>query len=153
MDEDKNSYEDPENVTELLAELRTIENKYKLQTFIERVFPNWIYASVDSYTCDYWPLQESWKKICEMNGTTQKKILVVEKIVYSNRNELLISFCEKLTRMGYSVRAKDEVHLCDICKRAMFSKERWNTINGRGFMIPDEWSPLCTMCSFTLKET
>ena len=151
------SYTDPENVTELLAEFKSLSNKDDIHDFITRVFPGWLIASADRYSVDYPHLQHNWETICRKTQTQPQKIVIVDTIFFDKKEDkfthsLLTTICEVLTRYGYVVRRKEEITGCLECQSAMPTEELWGFMKQAELPVPQVWSRVCSRCCSNVEE-
>lgn len=152
------SYSDPSNVDELIAEFNAIKHRDFLREFIDKHLPNWLITSSDSYTIDYPHLQVNWEHICAKNEVEPQKIIAVEKIVFEKKQDeskykLLSAICEKLTRMGYVIRRREELTSCRVCRKAMPTKEIWQLMLGHNMIVPKVYNTVCSACESNKKTT
>lgn len=143
--------EDNENRQEILIRISELkcdneaEYKEEIQKLIEKFYPGWLEHSTNSYSNDYLFLQNNWKKICELNKTTPKKLIFVSSIEFKPEFSILNKLCDFLTRNGYCIRRSNEFVLCEKCNKAIPSIELWELIKNKPG-IPSVWSESCSTC-------
>ena len=138
----------PENINYYKDKINKISNDKELIKFINEIFPNWIQFMIDDYSDDYPHLKVNWKKICDRSKIIRKKIIIVKYIpsIDNNNCSLCKDFCDILTLNGYVVRQLYEFTKCEICGKALPSKELHELIKINKFTCPKEWSVNCSGC-------
>lgn len=141
-------YEDPENVTELLKELHTLENMGDISDFISHVYPDWIVTVMKTFCSDYPQLSRNWAKICKDLNVPKAQILIVEEVFSDTEYHSLIShLCELFTRAGFVVRRKREYIPCTRCNNAAIpSQITYKTMKEMNVPVPDMWHDTCKQC-------
>lgn len=143
--------EDNENrkeILNLISELKCdnfTDYKNEIEKLIDYFYPRWLEYSTDSYSEDYSFLQNNWKKICELNNTTPKKIIFVSNIEFKPEFSILNKLCDFLTKNGYCIRRSTEFVLCDKCNKAIPCIELWSLIKNKSG-VPSVWSNMCLNC-------
>lgn len=94
------------------------------------------------YSKDYEFLQKNWKDMCtKMLQVNPQGIIILKE-------ELDLESCEELTKLGFCIRRNTELIPCEVCNRALLSKEMYEymkSINRTEF-IPDIWNSKCQEC-------
>jgi|SRR3989344_2821814 len=139
-------FSDPENYEEILKEFQELKNPKETQNLIERTFPTWIVAILNSYCKDYPHLENNWKEICRRTKTVPKKIVLVQILKFATNFKLINIFAEIMTREGYVVRRVGEFIPCKKCQTAIPCYEIWALLKEKNFFVPEEWSETCLNC-------
>jgi hypothetical protein len=146
-------YQDPENSSQLIEQLRKLPAGDELINSIKNLYPSWIVGIIDNYSQDYPHLIKNWETICEMTDSQPQKILLVESLWFDavavNREgkyELLKTACDILTRKGYCVRREGEFISCEKCGKALVSFGLFVALKEKNLPVPDSWSPKCSEC-------
>ena len=143
---DMDIYADPENLKEILDELKLVSSEDEEYQFTMKHLPGWLVASYDRYSSDYPKLDENWKEICEKVRMPQKKIVAVSIIPLDDQHILVHLLCERFTRSGYMVRRAEELQGCAVCGAALPSREVWKHMRRKGLPCPDKWGDKCSSC-------
>ena len=116
-------YKDPENVQDIIEDLKNAPTAKELLQILEDTCPNWISGVYDSY-CDNFPqLQKNWLFICDKCGVSPKKIILVKDINFDEEHILIRTFCEIMTNLGFCVRRDCEFVPCNrLCGRVIPSQ-------------------------------
>ena len=142
------NYQDPENVDEIIEELKRSKNIESVVDLIKRVYPTWILYYLRKYSEDYPQLQSNW----EFNSTKQKvrpaHIMIVEEFLRDDKHKLIGVFAELFTICGFIVRSPKDIYPCDNCDCALPSPERFSQMKNSGTIKLNilEWSPKCSKC-------
>ena len=142
-------FKNPENTKEILSKISEMKTYEEFKNIIDETFPMWILNSCDKYTDDYPHFNSNWKKICEVQKITLKKIVLVKGIIFNDPDySLLNNICEILTRFGYCVRRISEFTKCEKCNSAIPCIEIWEHLNTncKKFKIPKQWNCNCENC-------
>lgn len=149
MDDTKNNfddYNDPANVSDLISQLHSLNTKKEIEQFICTHYPNWLLASTDKYSDDYPHLISNWALICQVNNIQPQEIVIVDVVAFDDDHKLLREICNKMTQMGYVVRRKEEFRGCEVCHKAIPTKEVWEHLKRKQFKVPQDWSTKCSKC-------
>jgi hypothetical protein len=110
-------------------------NDRDLVKFISNIYPTWIFDIADKYEDDLKPLINNWNFVCKRVKTTRKKILLVEKIVFENDENIklyktITSCLNRLTSFGYCVRSKTDFTTCltEGCNTVLLCKKMRNSL-------------------------
>lgn len=139
-------FSDPENKDEIIKKINEISDKEKVQSYIEKIFPNWLMFSCAKYCDDYPHLSSNWHTVCKLSKTTPKKIVLVQDIKFDKKHEVVKTFCEIMTQKGYAVRRAGEFVVCRHCRSAIPSKDVWYLLKDRKMPVPSVWSDTCNTC-------
>ena len=137
-------YSDPKNKQDILDRLHNLPTLKEVKVLVDEIFPNWITGYFDRYSDDYPNLNKNWKHICDLSNSKPTKILIVEEINFTDNYTLIRTFCELLTRSGFSVRRKGEFIPCQICGEALPSKQLHELMLEKVPDIPIIWSQKCS---------
>lgn len=141
------SYKDPENVEEIISELKECQNYEEVINLIKKTFPNWILGFPKRYCTDYPHFQNNWKFICNKTNCKPLTVIIVEYVVFEDNNfRLLKMFSELLTIFGHSVRRKNEFIGCKICGDAIPNQYIYNQLVERCIPTPSCWMIKCSNC-------
>lgn len=140
-------YKDPENVEEIITELKECKNHEDVVNIINKTFPNWIIGWPKRYCTDYPHFQNNWKFICNKTNSTPLSVIIVDNVVFEDNNfRLLRMFSELLTIFGHSIRRNTEFIGCKICGDAIPNKDIYNQLVERCIQVPSCWMKKCTHC-------
>jgi hypothetical protein len=150
-------YKDPDNVIQILENLRQIPNLNGILQLIDEIYPKWIISFIDDYSPDYRFLKEGWEHICDESNTKPTQIMIVDCIsmdVEDPTHSLIRALSELFTLMGFSVRGKAELYPCSVCSLAIPQKSVYdyfknNVIKGKN--VPTIWSKNCIGCQDKLE--
>ena len=143
----ESSYKDPENVEEIITELKECQNHDEIINLIKKTFPNWIIGWPKRYCADYPHFQNNWKFVCNKTNCTPLSVIIVDSVVFDNENfKLLKIFSELLTVFGHSVRRKSEFIGCKVCGDAIPNENIYNQLVERSIHTPSCWMVKCTQC-------
>ena len=98
------NYQDPENIDEIIEELKrskTIENVVDL---INRVYPTWILYYLRKYSEDYPHLQSNWENYCNEQKVRPAHIMIINEFLIDKNHTLIGVFAELFTICGFIVR-------------------------------------------------
>lgn len=142
------NYQDPENIDEIIEELKrskTIENVVDL---INRVYPTWILYYLRKYSEDYPHLQSNWENYCNEQKVRPAHIMIINEFLIDKNHTLIGVFAELFTICGFIVRTPKDICPCDNCDCALPSPERFIQMkNSKTIKLSiDEWSPKCSKC-------
>lgn len=141
------TYEDPENVEEIVTRVKNCETHDEVVKLINEIFPGWIIGWPKQFCIDYPHFQNNWKYICKKSGCKPLSVIIVDKIVFNNNKYSLIKlFCELLTVFGHSVRRKEEFIGCKVCGDAIPSQSVYNQLVERKISVPNCWMVKCRDC-------
>ena len=145
-------YQDNDNSTLIVDELKTCTTALDLMNIIYREFPDWITSVVPTYSDDYPSLKKNWfDVIVETNKksslqTTPQAILLVSHLQFGTNYITLTTICELLTIMGYVVRRNTEFVVCSVCLKAIPCEQLYNKLKQFNKPRPSVWNVLCTSC-------
>lgn len=141
------SYQDPENVEELIERIKECETHDKVVDLINEIFPGWILGWPKRYCADYPHLQNNWEFVCKKSGTKTLSVIIVDQIIFDDPKHSLIKlFCELLTVFGHSVRRKEEFIACKICGDAIPTQIVYNQFCERKISVPSCFMVKCQNC-------
>nr|QBK85313.1 MAG: hypothetical protein LCIVAC01_01220 [Iridovirus LCIVAC01] len=150
---DYTKYQDPENSSELIEQLRKLPAGEELINSINSVYPSWIVQIIDNYSRDYPHLIKNWDTICKLTYSQPEKILLVDTLWYDaiavNRKckyELLKTACDILTKKGYCVRRQGEFVACEKCGKALVSFGLFVVMKEKNLPVPETWAETCSEC-------
>jgi len=149
-------YIDPElssKRSSILLTIRRSNSGAEILRTIDHVFPSWIIDTTKSF--DHWMkgLEDNWAQVCKKARTKPKAIIIVDEVVYYKKDgtqgdfSILLTALDKLTRLGYCIRSKQDLEVCKSCENfAIVSKTVHN------WMIEqkkrdDIYTGKCTNCS------
>ena len=142
-----NKYKDPKNKDEIIKETRNAKTHGDVMKIINRTFPGWILGCSEDYSDDYEHYKNTWKKICNKIGCKMLNIVIVDYLVFKNKDYYLIEmFSELLTRFGHSVKTKFDFIQCSKCSKSIPVKENYNLLKNNNISVPDTWSDVCIKC-------
>lgn len=118
----------------------------KVTEIIDEVLPNWLIASMVTYSRDYPHLQKNWETICTGLGHRPQRIVLVSEILFDDDHKLQLEICEYLTKKGYCIRRIGELIPCTTCNSALVSEEIWRFMRNKNLQVPSEWSNKCKGC-------
>jgi hypothetical protein len=147
------TYKDPENLNEIMEEIKQAPTLKELHEIMMKIWPQWIVGFLDEYSDDYPSLTQNWLELCGKLKTTPKQIVVVQYICFDkpdyNLNRL---FGETLTRCGFCVRQQNEIVPCPGCKKALPTDHLYELLKDKGSQVPEEWTMKCAGCDITPPE-
>ena len=145
--EEKCSYKDPENIKEILEQVKNTEKHNDIVKLIDNIFPGWILGWCEKYSSDYSHFQNNWRFVCKKMALSPLKVVIVDKIVFDNAEYSLIRvFCELLTLCGHSVRRKEEFIGCKVCGDAIPTELIYKQLIERQINVPGFWNIKCVNC-------
>lgn len=139
-------FADPENLKEVLMELKKVSSEKEEKEFTLKYLPGWLVRSYDKYCEDYPRLDENWTSICEKVKQTKKSIVAVTSIPVDEDHLLIHLLCERFTRLGYTVRRDSELIPCSVCDAAIPSRDTWKHMKRMSLDVPNKWSDQCSTC-------
>ena len=144
----KEKYKDPENVDEIIAELKNCPTVGDIYELINRVFPGWFVGSLPGYSDDYSFMERSWETVCKKSGQTKKELIIVEYVSDKIGYKLTETFSEILTIVGFCVRQKKEYFACDVCGKGLPQPQLYDLLKKGmyGPSLPLRWSKICSTC-------
>jgi hypothetical protein len=140
-------YIDPSNSDDIIEKIKTLPTLGDIKNLADEIFPGWIVRTVDSYSTDYQWLTENWKHTCSKIGVERKQIMLVDFINFEDQYSVLQMFSETFTRSGFNVRSSHEYMLCSKCDSVIPNQYLMNIFMEKGFLVPKEWSPICSVCN------
>ena len=142
------NYQDPENVDEIIEELKRSKNIESVVDLIKRVYPTWILYYLRKYSEDYPHLQSNWEFYCTKEKVRPAHIMIVEEFLRDDKHKLIGVFAELFTICGFIVRSPKDIYPCDNCDCALPSPERFSQMKNSGTIKLNilEWSPKCSKC-------
>ena len=142
-------FKDPENLEEILTELKETPTLDKVLQLIDSCFPGWVIAFLDTFSDDYPHFKDNWEKLCIMidENMTPTQIMIVDDITFDDDHKLQKIFCELFTRTGFCVKRKLEFIPCSVCKKAIPTEWLYNNLKSQTFVMPDVYSTCCLTCS------
>ena len=141
------SFEDPENVEEIINKVKECETHDEVVKLINETFPGWILGWSKKYSVDYQHFQNNWEFVCKKSGCKPLNVISVDAIVFNDPNYTLVKlFSELLTVFGHSVRRKEEFIECKICGEALPTQEVFNHLVERMMTKLDCWMIKCRNC-------
>lgn len=142
-----NIMEDPENVQDILTQIRSTQRMSEIFELIDKTYPHWIVKVVDGFSFDYKFLTQNWKNICSEKKIQKAKILIVSGIHFESDKHLLIrTFSELLTCAGFVVRDVRDLRTCDNCGLAIPTIGMYNTLEKMNVDIPKMYTQNCSTC-------
>jgi hypothetical protein len=140
-------YQDPQNVDQIITQVKECETHDEVLTLINEIFPNWIIGCPKRFCIDYPHFQYNWEYVSKKSGCKTLNIIIVDEIVFDNPKYSLIRlFCELLTVFGHSVRRKEEFIGCKVCGDAIPSQYIHNQLVERHISTPASWMLKCQKC-------
>jgi hypothetical protein len=141
-------YQDPENMDEIVEELKTIGTLDGVIDLIKRIYPSWILYFLRRYSTDYPHLQSNWEFSCKEQNVLPANIIIVDYFQYNDTYRLLNVFAEIFTLCGFIVRSKEDIIPCSKCDLALPSQNRFNQMKESGNikLNIEEWSLKCSKC-------
>ena len=141
------SFEDPENVEEIINKVKECETHDEVVKLINETFPGWILGWSKKYSVDYQHFQNNWEFVCKKSGCKPLNVIIVDTIVFNDPKYTLVKlFSELLTVFGHSVRRKEEFIECKICGEALPTQEVFNHLVERMMTKLDCWMIKCRNC-------
>ena len=143
-----NNYEDPNNVEDIIEEIKSLPTLGDIKPLVDKYFPGWIIGTLDGYSKDYMFLENNWRTVCNMMNIKPLKIMIVDSnIVLDSSHKLISLFSEILTKSGFCVRSKNHLLPCKKCGRALPQPEFYDVLKtNNNFKIPRIWSTVCENC-------
>jgi hypothetical protein len=122
----------------------------RVMEYLFLFFPDWIVEQTQKYAKEYETLEQNWHRLCAQWKTVPRAILIVEYLPQPEQYadyQLLLAFCNHLTRMGYVIRQRTDLQRCPNCGCAILSRFVHGFLKQRGSkMIPAVWSSYCIDC-------
>jgi hypothetical protein len=156
-------YEDPENVAEELALLKTFPTLREVNDQLDKIFPKWIAGFIFSFTDDYVSMTENWNKICkELNVEKTHIMSISDDNMFAQNHSLSRAYADIFTRSGFHVRSQCHLAICSGCKLAIASKKYHKVVLATTksdtpgqLIMPSIWNPFCSKCTptETVEET
>ena len=127
------------------------DSEIEIRELIDKIAPNWLIGTYDSYSDDYPHLTNNWKAMCKNLNTTPQKIVIVKNIPLDEKdNDKLfkpkLAICEVLTIKGYIIRREEEIVGCLECNKAIPNSIIYNQLPKDKMTLPPKWSSRCTTC-------
>ena len=138
------SYDDPENLTDLVLIIKNCKTMGDVKKLIDEVFPTLFITTMDFFCNDYPHLTTNCHALCDKVPTTPKQIIILDN--YGDNCVLVKAFAECFTTAGFAVRRKCEFFPCEKCGAAMPSEYIYNLFVEKKFKVPSQWSHYCTSC-------
>lgn len=128
-----------------LSKTKTLE---ELEKEIETILPGWLVISLEGYSSDYPQLTQNWVRICnEKFGISPRRLLLVDRLEFTETPSDMNRVCEFLTINGFCVRRASEFVVCPGCERAIPDRSVWNLLkNQNPSNVPSIWSQKCRDC-------
>ena len=130
--------------------MENFDSEIELLVYVDNLLPEWVEdTTMKKYCDDYTWLTRNWHKLCEVNNTTPKRIVLVSDINFldeSQRGLVMRKLCDDLTAIGYVIRRSGEFIACSKCRKAIPCKEIYNLMKEKGAPVPEFWSDKCTKC-------
>ena len=139
-------YEDPENVNDILQELKNCPTLGDIYKLINRVYPTWIIEFIGNYSFDYPHLRSNWIEATRKANIKPAQIMIVDYLGMTAKYSLIQHFAEIYTICGFIVRSKDEVCICSVCNRVLAGESQHRHMLELKLPVPDVWSDKCTGC-------
>lgn len=139
-------YIDPENVQEIIENVKNCPTIKDINDLINKIFPDWILYYLVKYSDDYPHLEYNWNSTVKTYNLRKGKILIVDEIVKDDSHLLIDLFCNIYTQIGFIVRTKDEILPCKVCDKAIPSQESYNKMKELNMNIPEKWDSKCINC-------
>ena len=140
-------FQDPENVDEIVEQVKNCSTHDDIVTLINKTFPGWIMGWPKRYCVDYPHFQNNWEFVCKKSNCNPLSVIIVDTIVFDNPNFKLVRlFCELLTVFGHSVRRKDEFIGCKLCGNAIPVERIYYELIQRKVDVPNCWMVKCKDC-------
>ena len=140
-------YINPSNFDDIIEKIKTLPTLRDIKNLSDEIFPGWIVQTADSYSTDYQWLTENWKRTCSKIGVETTQIMLVDFINFEDQYSVLQMFSETFTRAGFNVRSSHEYMLCSKCGSVIPNQSLMNIFMEKGFLVPKEWSPICSVCN------
>lgn len=139
-------YIDPENIDDILEELKTLATLGDVKNLIDRVFPGLIVGIIPRFSKDYASIQANWEKVCTRTNTRPAQILIMDDYFFQDGYTLVRIFCETFTKAGFCVRKRNEYTGCTVCGNAVATQNNHALLKKLGQQVPTEWSNKCSGC-------
>lgn len=139
-------FTDPYNSSDIKEQIKNFETVKDIIDLINNTFPNWIIDTFDGYSKDYPHLENNWNIICDKCNVKKQKIVVVEEIVNDDSHTLVKFFADYFTSVGFIVRTKDDVYICEKCDLVIPNEEIYNKMKKLKMSVPEVWSTNCSSC-------
>lgn len=141
------SYQDPDNVHELIETFLQLKNAKESYDFINHHLPDWMVHITNDYSNDYVYLRKNWYNMCQQLQVEPQAIILVKYLpgIGQNimRHKLITTICEKMTINGFLIRPADDFILCPHCQAVLCAEHTWRLLRERNFDVPEEWSQEC----------
>ena len=140
-------YTNPDNVDEIMNELKNAKVHGEVVKIMNKTFPGWIIGWPKKFSDDYPIFSEHWNKICSDLKVQPLCILIVDHIAFADNDyTLLSSFCELLTLFGHCVRRKEEFFECKLCGSVLPNQSVYEKLKKDGVKVPEVWMMRCSTC-------
>lgn len=138
-------YKNPDNIQEIMDELRECKTLGEVKKLTERVFPDWFVTTISEFSEDYPQFNQNWQMICQKGGVNPTQIMIVEEVEQDPNYTLVQNFAECFTKAGFCVRKKMEFFPCEKCGRALPTAIVHKQLVEKGIVVP-EWGKTCKTC-------
>ena len=118
--------------------------------YVYHLYPDWIVRRLQHYALEYAVLENNWVQLCQRWNTTPQEILVVTFLPDQSNilsYQILMTFSNRLTKLGFVVRKESDLTACSVCKHALLSKEAFDFLKQRkSQFLPEKWTQVCQAC-------
>lgn len=150
------NYQDPETETKKISMLLAIKRSKSgvdLLRNIDKMYPTWIYDSAPSFDKSLKGFKENWYNVCKRVRTKAKDIVIVDEVVYYEKDgskgkySVLLTALDKLTRFGYCIRSKNDLTICKQCQNIAIVAEGVHNWMFEHKKISYSFTGICSECS------
>lgn len=143
----ESKYSDPDNVEEVITELKSYRTLGEVKELIDRTFPDWQVAVLTGFCEGYPHLTLNWQTLCKRIGVPCTQIIIVRKLAFDEDHMLLRTFVECLTRAGFAVKRMVDYVPCTKCEKiAVPTPQIHNLMKEKGIAVPEVNMPICKNC-------
>jgi hypothetical protein len=140
-------YQDPENVDEIIDEIKKLPTIGDIKPIVDKYFPKWIIGTIYDYSEDYPTLRSNWHTVCNMMKVKPTQIMVVDSdLVFDTNHKLIVLLSEILTRSGFCVRSKNHIFSCKNCGKGIPQSTVYDLLKSKNIKVPNVWSTICEKC-------
>ena len=149
-------YLDPTDVSTksgIILAMKRAKTGIEILRIINSVFSTGIYDTAEKFDGSMGAFHNNWKTICKSSGVKPKDIVIVDEIVYYNKDgtqgefSILLTAMDRLTRFGYCIRAKTDLELCNTCESVAILAKKVHVWMVEKNQRSDKYTGICSHCA------
>jgi len=145
----ESKYIDPDNIDEIVEQIKKVQTFEGIYNIVNSVFPNWILKFLPHYCANYPHLQQNWYHICRQNGSKPAQIIIVNYLSDDKEHRLMNIFLDVFYSSGFVVRLNQHYSVCPSCNSSAVPTEyMYRCFAERNLPnIPSRWTSTCKNCN------